>query len=86
LDFEQALKNFPWESEEQRKGYFALVKYLSDKGVIITEINPTAAFFIQKDHESHEWMIEMLSRVLGEMKTEILTLRTALERAGISVT
>jgi hypothetical protein len=78
-------EDFPWESEEQRKGYLALIQYrrkLGKNPEIV--VDPTAAFFIQKDHESHEWMIEMLGRVIGELRTEILTLRTALERAGIN--
>ncbi len=81
---ERAINTFPWESEEQKKGYGALIMFLR-KIKHPEKFDPTAAWFIQKDHESHEWMIEMLSRVIGELKHEILTLRAALEKANIPI-
>jgi hypothetical protein len=78
------LHDFPWESEDQRKGYLALVQYWrkngQDPGLLV---DSTAAFFIQKDHESHEWMIEMLDRIITPLRNEIMELRRELGRGKI---
>jgi hypothetical protein len=71
--------SFEWESEEQKKGFLALAKFLREHGrnMFHASLQPMdkqdliSAFFIQKDHESHLWMMEMLDRIISPLQDEI---------------
>lgn len=77
------MHEFKWESVEQEKGYGNLVEWLRKRGVkypLSSETFLVACYFIQKDHESHEWLVEMLSRMLDDIRRDILTLKQDLEQ------
>lgn len=79
LDFE---RDFPWESEDQKKGFLSLVQFvrqhidrplpLQIPGYIL------ATYFIQKDHESTEWFLEYIARVTEPLEKRILLLEQQL--------
>lgn len=66
-------EQFKWESPEQEKGYKNLVQWLRKNGQpeLSKEGSMIAAYFIQKDHESHEWLMGMLQRVLAPIETQV---------------
>lgn len=73
------LKSFKWESQEQKDGYLALVKWLKDKGIGTDDISPTDLFFMQKDVEAHKWHIENLSNQVQMLQNAIVALRKDLQ-------
>lgn len=72
---------YPWESEEQRKGYLALIQYIQTRGWNAPAIvDPIAAFFIQKDHEAQEWFVSLMADHLSRLEGEVAALREELSR------
>jgi len=79
--FAASIRDFKWESDEQRKGYLALVKYRMDQGDGIDHrVDRTAAFFIQKDHESNEWWLGLMADHMGRLEQRIAELEQRLEQ------
>lgn len=52
------IETFEWESEAQRKGYLAFVKWAKDRGLPYDDIRPIDLFFLQRDHEAMEWIVK----------------------------
>lgn len=74
--FKRYVEEFPWQSEAQRKGYLALVQYMRGFGIEPTlPIDPQVCWQIQKDHESHEWWVEVLGNQVGALQAEIIAVR-----------
>ncbi len=66
---------FPWESEEQKKGYLNFVQYLAKAGrEAVIPIDLLATYFIQKDHESNEWWTEIVASQVGAANEQIALL------------
>lgn len=61
---------FEWESEEQRRGYLALVTWARDRGLSV-EVTPSDLFFIQKDHESNEWWSTTVGNQINGLLSQI---------------
>lgn len=83
------LEGFSWDSEEQKKGYLALVQYLRHHGQARDDrVDATAAFFIQKDHEAAQWFVEVIGRAVDPFTQEIRNLISrvdALERENVAL-
>jgi septal ring factor EnvC (AmiA/AmiB activator) len=80
------LRKFEWQSDEQRKGYLALVQYWKQYDAsapfpIHARENLTALFFIQKDHESHQYWIDLVGRQVSSLQDELHSLRNSLSGA-----
>lgn len=81
-------EDFKWESETQRKGYLALLQYLRKFGIEATgPVDAKAAFFIQKDHESNLWWIDLIAQkhqevlnMLGELNFKVSQLESTVEQ------
>lgn len=72
-----------WASEDQRKGFLALLQHLHrfevQNGVklgIRIEDALVASYFIQKDHESNEWWRDTVASQVDGLRREIDELRT----------
>lgn len=73
---------FEWESETQEKGFLNLRQWLRSHGMtseLTAEQFLIACYFIQKDHESHEWTMDMLGRVVGALQSDIKALQDKLD-------
>lgn len=70
-------ENFKWDSEDQKKSFLAAAFWLKQKGLDINTfpIRPLDAFFMQKDHESHEWHVELLGSQIAGLQKEISALQ-----------
>lgn len=81
-DFDVALEAYPWESKDQKIGYLALVQYLLRFGVKPdAPIDAKAAFFIQKDIDSHAYWMEMVSSQVADLQTNLEQTMTKLDGA-----
>lgn len=81
-DFEMAIDSFEWESKEQREGYLALVHYLRKFGIQPKlPLDYEAAFFIQKDVDSHAYWREAVGSQVGMLQEEIRSLQGKLDEA-----
>jgi hypothetical protein len=74
--FEIAVEAFKWESDAQREGFLALVKFWHDHGLqpvlpLTSMDNLTALFFIQKDHDSNEYWRELWADQVSKLQDEI---------------
>lgn len=63
------IENFEWESDAQKKGYLAFVKWARNRG-LPCEVRPIDLFFIQKDHESTQWLIETFGNQISAMQAD----------------
>lgn len=79
--------NFKWESTEQHKGFLNLIQYLkshcpegADPLLLI------ASYFIQKDHESNEWWLSLITDQFGRMQQEMMKLRIELHDLKFELT
>lgn len=75
---------FPWESEEQKKGYYALQKFIKDTITKRPELGCAVepmitCWFIQKDHESNLWWQEVLGTQIKALQEEIVLLKNQVE-------
>lgn len=73
------LDQFPWESEDQKKGFLALVQWV-DKIPVELRTDDTrnavvAAWFIQKDHESQVWWSEAVGNQVSALQDQIKLLQ-----------
>lgn len=76
MDFQTGVEVFNWESEDQKKGYLALVQYLRGFGIEPKlPIDYVAAWFIQKDHESNEYWRDMVGQQVSSLQNEIRLLQ-----------
>jgi len=82
INNESWLNSYPWESVEQKKGFLSLLKHLSDlrPNVRKNMIGAICAYFIQKDHESSEWFVEILGDRVRRLEDEIVLLREELRK------
>ncbi len=71
------LHKFKWESDGQEKGYKSLLYWLN-KNSLPGEVRPIDLFFIQKDHESHQYWIELVGRQVRILEGQILNLQNQL--------
>lgn len=71
-DFDVALEEFPWESQEQKDGYLGYIKYARQFGLEPKlPIDPTLTFFIQKNHEAYKWIQETFGDQITELQNQI---------------
>lgn len=64
------LRWFTWDSKDQEQGYGAFVKWASEHNVD-DEVRPIDLFFIQKDHESQQWFVEVMGNQVRQLQDEI---------------
>lgn len=76
-DLDVESEGFKWESEEQRKGFFNLIQFLKEKHPqnVHQLIASVAAYFIQKDHESHEYWVELVGNQIGQVNKQLRLLQ-----------
>lgn len=76
------LQDFPWESDEQRKGVLAFVQWAerlyarTDKEILmLPSLNQSLfvlmAFLAQKDHEGGRWVTEVMGEHLTSLRDQI---------------
>ena len=81
-----AVEEFPWQSEEQKEGYLALVQYERGFGFAPKlPLDTLAAFLIQKAHESNEYWREFLGTQVGGLEDQIRQLQEGLAEANRAV-
>lgn len=78
--------HFPWESEEQKKGVLNFIQWyeklppMSNRiDGLYGELRCLAAYFIQKDHESHVWWQETVGTQIASLQNEIKRLQNEIE-------
>lgn len=80
------LETFHWESEEQRKGVLSLKQYLHDRLGDATYLEDAVLlsffYFIQKDHEGVQWMIQTFGNQIKSLQDEIVKLRKELDETN----
>ena len=64
------LSTFEWDSDDQRKGYLSFLQWAHSKGLHVS-VRPIDLFFIQKDHESHEWWVETVGTHIKGLEHQI---------------
>lgn len=74
------IETFEWESEAQRKGYLGFVKWAKDQGLPYDDIRPIDLFFLQKDHESTEWMVAMCADQINGLRDSLMPKGSASHR------
>lgn len=80
-EFDAAIEGFPWESEEQKQGYLALVQYERRFGYMPNlPLDTKALFFIQKDIESHAYWTELSSTQVSDLQNILADTRERLDR------
>lgn len=69
----EIIEAFPWESEEQKKGYLALVQYFRQFGK--EPIQPfdllPMVFMIQKNIDSHEYWREAVANQIKPLQDDL---------------
>lgn len=80
MSLEVWIEAFPWESEDQKKGYLGLIQYEKQFGLEPTPIDPRAAFFIQKMHEAAEYWRDTLGDQVSGLQGEIVRLKAEMAR------
>ena len=79
---EHFTENFKWENEDQKKGFLNLIQYLIKKtpdGFEGFSPEITAAYFIQKDKESHEWWADTVAGQFEMLRKEIMSLQLQIQ-------
>jgi hypothetical protein len=85
-EFDAAIESFPWSSEDQRQGYLALVQYLRRFGLEPKlPINYEAAFFIEKDIDSHAYWRDMVGAQVRSLEDVLSETRKELDSARAKV-
>lgn len=69
--FNEAVEKYPWDSEDQKQGYLALVHYHRKVGLSPPFPEPTACFFIQKDLDATEWWREAVGTQISDLQEQI---------------
>jgi len=59
-----------FESEEQRKGYLSFLQWCKEKK-LPNDVTPIDLWFIQKDHESAEWFINMVGNMISNLSHQL---------------
>lgn len=81
-EFDAAIESFAWESEDQKKGYLALVQYLRQFGLPPKlPIDYVATFFIQKDIDSHEYWRDMVGGQIKALQDDVMRANEAAAQA-----
>lgn len=84
--FEEAVKNYPWESEVQKEGYLNFVQFEKKFGKAPSlPIDNIVAYFIQKDHESNEYWRELVANQVEMLQEEIMRLRDEVKNLSQSL-
>ncbi len=79
MDFKEWVEKKTWQSEDQKKGFLALVKDLRD-GAPGRQLSADAtlldivAWLIQKDHESNQWWDERVSNIATSIEDKVTKL------------
>lgn len=87
-DLARAIKEFPWQSEEQKQGYLALVQYTRNlKGSRWGEPfpDPVIGFFIQKDIDAHDYWRELMGNQISDLQNQIKLLQDELRAIGTQI-
>ncbi len=80
------LKSFKFDSVDQEKGALAALGWLQSKGFTVSSysnmdeklmngLRPMDLFFIQKDHDSHEYWLELFGNQISTLQREIKALQ-----------
>lgn len=81
-DFQIAIESYPWESDEQREGYLALIQHLRRFGLQPElPLDFKSAFFIQKDIESHAYWRDLMAAQISNLENVIVETREKLDKA-----
>jgi hypothetical protein len=85
VTIQEWIEAFPWESETQKKGFQNFMQFLQKlpsevKQAPGMELPCAVAYFIQKDHESHEWWVDMMSKQIEMLQQEIAELKKRLPK------
>jgi hypothetical protein len=88
--FQEWSEAFKWESEDQKKGFFAFWKWWREQPTVLhlafdAESCAIVAYFIQKDHESNQWWAETVGELVSRLEQQIGKLQeriVRLERNG----
>lgn len=73
------MRTFKWESDDQKKGFWALIQYLRPivpEGDFLALVTMVSCFFIQKDHESNVWWAETMGAQISSLEKQISLLQT----------
>ena len=71
---QQFIDAFEWESEAQRKGFLSLIQFMRKHGAVMEArtLHIIACYFIQKDHESHEWWIGVIGDQIKSLEDRLM--------------
>lgn len=79
MTLSQFVRGFKWDSENQKKSFGSLVKYLDEKiagGYDTMDVLLAAvAYLIQKDHESNEWWLKLMGDQIKSLEDQIKELQ-----------
>jgi hypothetical protein len=78
--FQEWIDAFPWESEDQKRGFLAFVHWgnrlppevFDDGGDLILA---SLAFIIQKNLEAHQWWAGVMGDQIKDLQNQIALLR-----------
>ena len=71
------VETFPWESEDQRKGFLAFVQWVQKRGNNDIPMSLLLACWqAQKGHESTEWIMSTVGEHVSRLENEIMELRS----------
>jgi hypothetical protein len=66
------VNGFKWDSEDQKKGYHALRSWLKSKGLDDEKVRGIDLFFIQKDHDSHVYWVELMGTQIKDLQDQLV--------------
>ena len=71
------IAEFPWESEDQRKGFLSFLQWTKN---VPTRFDLPwallAAFWAQKDHDATAWIMKTMGEHVSRLEDEIVKLRS----------
>ena len=75
------VENFPWESKAQEESFLSFLQWLRKipAALVGHPVFLLCAFFAQKDHESNEWIVEVIGDRVRRLEDEIQLLRGELQ-------
>jgi vacuolar-type H+-ATPase subunit C/Vma6 len=70
--FMAGIESFKWDSEDQKQGYLAWIKFLEDRGSTIPfSVDLRMAWLIQKEREGYKWIQETFGNQISDLQGEI---------------
>lgn len=74
------LERFPWTGDVQKKGFLNFTQWMRSLGTQVKDSDEDkfrclVAYFVQKDHESHEWWVDTVGAQVKSLQEQLRLLQ-----------